>query len=115
MTDAIEPKSEARRKTEETIEAVVAAVPFTGIVLAVKYAQAFRRADERRYRQWQQQVEDALDAIAQQSGDGFDVDALFANDNFGDAIVTATRIAKKSAAKLKRTALQNVLFNVGLG
>jgi hypothetical protein len=114
LTDALEPKSEARRRTEETIEAVVAAVPFAGGVLAVKYAQAFRRADERRYRQWQQQVEEALDAIAQRA-DGLDVDALFANDDFVDAIATATRIAEKSAADLKRAALQNVLFNVGLG
>lgn len=114
MTDALEPKSQARRRTEETIESVAAAVPFAGGVLAVKYAQAFRRADERRYRQWQQQVEDALDAIAQRT-DGLDVEALFANDDFVDAIATATRIAEKSAADLKRAALQNVLFNVGLG
>lgn len=114
MTDALEPKSDARRRTEETIEAAAAAVPFAGGVLAVKYAQAFRRADERRYRQWQQQVEDALDAIAQRT-DGLDVDALFVNDDFVDAIATATRIAEKSAAGLKRAALQNVLFNVGLG
>lgn len=114
MTDALEPKSEARRRTEESIEAAAAAVPFAGGVLAVKYAQAFRRADERRFRQWQQQIEDALDALAQRT-DAFNVDALFANDEFVDAIATATRIAEKSAADLKRSALQNVLFNVGLG
>lgn len=113
MTNELEPKNEARRRTEETIEAIAAAVPFAGGVLAVKYAQAFRRADERRYHQWQQQVEDALDAMAQRN-DGLDVDALFANDDFIDAIATATRIAEKSAAQLKRAALQNVLFNVGL-
>ena len=114
MTDALEPKSERRRRTEETIEAVAAAVPFAGGVLAVKYAQAFRRADERRYRRWQQQVEDALDAMAQRA-DGLDVEALFADDGFIDAVATATRIAEKSAANTKRAALQNVLFNVGLG
>lgn len=114
MTDALEPKREARRRTEETIEAVMSAVPFAGGVLAVKYAQTFRRADERRYRQWQQQVEDALDAIAKRA-DSFDVEAVFANDDFVDAVATATRIAEKSAADLKRAALQNVLFNVGLG
>lgn len=113
MVDALEPKSEARRRTEETLEAVAAAVPFAGGVLAVKYAQAFRRADERRYQQWQQQVETALDALAQRA-DGLDLDALFANDDFLDAIATATRIAEKSAAVLKRTALQNVLFNIGV-
>ena len=80
----------------------------------MKYAQAFRRADERRYRQWQQQVEDALDAIAQQA-DHLDVEALLTDDDFVDAVATATRIAEKSAAALKRAALQNVLVNVGLG
>jgi hypothetical protein len=114
LTDALEPKSEARQRTEETIEAVAAAVPFAGGVLAVKYAQAFRRADERRFRQWQQQVEDALEAIEQRSS-ASDVDALFDNDDFVDAIATATRIAEKSAADVKRAALQNALFNIGLG
>ncbi|NPC98079.1 hypothetical protein [Nocardioides sp. zg-DK7169] len=80
----------------------------------MKYAQAFRRADERRYRQWQDQIEEALDAIAQRT-DGLDVDALFADDNFVDAIATATRIAEKSAADIKRAALQNALFNVAVG
>lgn len=40
---------------------------------------------------------------------------MFANDDFVDVVSTATRIAEKSAADLKRAALQNVLFNVGVG
>lgn len=113
MTDTLEPKSETRRRTEETIEAVAAAVPFAGGVLAVKYAQAFRRADQRRFEQWQQQIEAALDAIVAEA-DGIDIEKLFADDNFVDALASATRIAEKSAAVEKRAALQNALFHVGL-
>ena len=114
MTDVRGPKSNTRRKTEETIEAVAAAVPFAGGVLAVKYAQAFRRADQRRFEQWQQQMEASLDAIAAKV-DGIDIEELFADDDFVDAVATATRIAEKSAAAEKRAALQNALFNLGLG
>lgn len=81
MADGPGPKSATRRKTEETVEAVAAAVPFAGGVLAVKYAQAFRRADQRRFEQWQRQVEASLDAIASKA-DGIEIEKLFADDDF---------------------------------
>lgn len=43
MTDALEPKSEARRRIEQTIEAAAAAVPFASgaVLVAVGGAVAF--------------------------------------------------------------------------
>lgn len=109
-----EAKTDARRRTEETIEAVAAAVPFAGGVLSVKYAQAFRRADERRYAAWQEQVTDALELLTHRV-DGMSVDVLMENDDFVDALATANRIAERSSAEEKRRALQNALVNIGEG
>jgi hypothetical protein len=109
-----ERKTGARRRTEEGIEAVAAAVPFAGGVLSVKYAQAFRRADERRYAVWQQQVTEALEVLMKRV-DGLSEDALMESDEFVDALATANRIAERSSAEEKRRALQNVLVNIGEG
>jgi hypothetical protein len=114
VTGSLEPKSETRRRTEEAIEVATALVPFAGGVLSVKYAQAFRRADQRRFEQWQHQMESALDAVAERV-EGLSVDALFEDDAFVDSLAAATRIAEKNTDVEKRAALQNALVNIGAG
>ena len=109
-----EKKSVTRRRTEETIEATAAGVPFAGGVLAVKYGHAFRAADERRIAVWREQVTECLDELAERVN-GLSVEALFEDDEFVDALAAAARIAEKSSADDKRRALQNALFNIGAG
>lgn len=109
-----EEKSARRRRTEEAMEVAASLVPFAGGVLSLKYAHAFRQADERRAAVWQGQVTETLNALETRV-DGLSVDALFENDQFVDALATATRIAEKAASKIKRAALQNALFNIGAG
>ena len=107
-------KSPARRRTEEAIEIAASVVPFAGGVLSLKYAHAFRRSDERRAAVWQAQVTELLNAL-EVDVQGLSVESLFEDDQFVDALATATRIAEKSAADAKRRALQNALFNIGSG
>lgn len=114
MPEPLEPKSAARRKTEEGMELAAAAVPFAGGVLSVRYAQLFRRADQRRFEQWQQQMDETLDKL-RSAAEGRSIESLFDDDDFVDSLAAATRIAERNASDEKRRCLQNALFNVGRG
>lgn len=76
----------------------------------MKYAHAFRRAEERRTQAWRTQLEGALEEIERRMGEGA-VDQLMDNDEFVDAVWSATRIAERNSSEAKRRMLHNALVN----
>ena len=107
-------KSSARQVTEKAIEAVSGSVPFVGGALAVVLAHAFSHSYEKRLRAWMEQLADVVQELIDRVDD-LDVDGLSQDDDFMDAVATATRIAEKTSSEAKRAALQNALFNIGTG
>ena len=109
-----EEKSRARQFTETALEAATSSVPFAGGALAVLLAKAFSRTYEKRLRNWMEQLADVVQHLMDRVDD-LDVEELANDDDFMDAVATATRSAERTSAKIKLQALQNALLNVGLG
>lgn len=114
LPDPPDEKSGARQVTEQAMEAVTGAVPFVGGALAVVLAHAFSHSYEKRLRAWMEQLADVVQELIDRV-DGLDVEGLSEDDDFMDAVATATRIAEKTSSQAKRAALQNALLNIGAG
>lgn len=106
-------KSRARQMIERGIVFAGNTVPFAGGVASL-YAESFAQAHQRRMQGWMEQLAEVVEDLVERV-DGLDVDSLTQNDDFMDAVVTATRIAQTTSAQTKRAALQNALLNVGVG
>jgi hypothetical protein len=107
-------KSGARQVTEKAIEAVSGSVPFVGGALAVVLAHAFSHSYEKRLRAWMEQLADVVQELIDRVDD-MDPETLSGDDDFMDAVATATRIAERNSSEVKRSALQNALLNIGSG
>lgn len=114
LPDPPDEKSGARQVTEKAMEAVSGSVPFVGGALAVVLAHAFSHSYEKRLRAWMEQLAQVVQELIDRV-DGVDVEGLSQDDDFMDAVATATRIAEKTSSETKRTALQNALLNIGIG
>jgi hypothetical protein len=97
----------------KTLEAGASAVPFVGGPLAVVTATIFGYAYSKRVDQWR----DELTATVQYLIDhhGLTAEDLADDDEFLDAVATATRIAAAPSSADKRRRLRNALINIGSG
>jgi hypothetical protein len=88
-------------------------VPFVGGPLAVVTATIFGYAYSKRVDQWR----DELTATVQYLIDhhGLTAEDLADDDEFLDAVATATRIAAAPSSADKRRRLRNALINIGSG
>ena len=105
-------KSGRRTITDTVVEAGAAAIPFVGGSLAVLLAHAFSHSYEQRLRNWMEELAEAVQELY--DSEGVDIEALSEDQAFLDAVATATRIAEKSGSEVKRNALKNALFNIGI-
>lgn len=94
-------------------EAAASAIPIVGGPLAVVVAKLFGYSYEKRLVAWREQVMEQIRRLHQERG--IAVEDLANNNDFLDALATATWIAETNCSADKRRYLANALFNVGAG
>lgn len=114
LPDLPEEKSAKRMVVEIASEGVVGAVPFVGSLLAATLSALFSATQENRTRQWMEEMAEVVQAVLDRVED-LEAKDLAENTAFYDAAVAAARIATATSAAEKHQALQNALFNVGIG
>ncbi|UQU67484.1 hypothetical protein COUCH_14950 [Couchioplanes caeruleus] len=106
-------KSTGREITEKAVEAGLNLVPLAGGPLGVAFAYAVSFTYNRRMTQWLEDLAEAVDDLACEV-DGIDLENLAANDNFVDAVASATQAATRTHQALKIAALRNAVLNSAL-
>jgi hypothetical protein len=105
--------SKGRELTQSGAEAILNLVPVVGGTIATALTVALNyRLNERRER-WFSELADAV-ADLQDRFDGFDPESLVDNEQFLDAVVTATRTVDRSSQREKIEALRNAVLNAAL-
>ena len=98
---------------ERTVEAGASMVPVVGGPVAVAFNTALGWSFTRRMDQWLDDLAEAVSEL-QQRTEGLSFDDLARNDDFVDAVVSATRAAQATHAEEKLAALRNgVLSTLG--
>ncbi|WP_285688999.1 hypothetical protein [Actinoplanes sp. NBRC 103695] len=106
-------KSAGREVTEKAIEAGLNLVPLAGGPLGVAFAYAVSLTYNRRMTKWLEGLAEAVDDLAAEV-EGLDLENLAANDNFVDAVTSATQAATRTHQALKIAALRNAVLNSAL-
>jgi hypothetical protein len=106
-------KSTAREAVENTVEAGLNLAPIIGGPLAVAFTYAVSVTFNRRMQQWLDELADAVSDL-QQQGRGIDLVGLATDDDFIDAVASATRAAERTHQRLKIDALRNAVLNSAL-
>ncbi|MBA2336800.1 MAG: hypothetical protein H0V96_03405 [Acidimicrobiia bacterium] len=114
IPDLPEEKSKKRIAVEVASEGAVGAVPFAGGLLAATLSALFSATQENRTRAWMEEMAEVVQALIDRVED-LEAEDLAKNPAFYDAAVAAARIATATSAAEKHQALQNALFNVGIG
>jgi hypothetical protein len=99
---------------EVASEGALGAIPFVGSLLAATLSAYFSATQENRTREWMEEMADVVQALHDRVDD-LKAQDLADNPSFYDAAVAAARIATATSATEKHHALQNALFNVGIG
>lgn len=99
---------------EVASEGAIGAVPFLGSLLAATLSALFSATQESRTREWMEEMAEVVQALIDRV-EGLEAEDLARNAAFYDAAVAATRTATATSARAKHQALQNALFNVGIG
>lgn len=81
--------------------------------MGVAFAYAVSFTYNRRMTQWLEDLAEAVDDLAEQV-DGMDLENLAGNDNFVDAVASATQAATRTHQALKIAALRNAVLNSAL-
>jgi hypothetical protein len=97
----------------KAVEAGVSAVPIVGGPLAVVIATVFGYAYSKRIDRWREELTAAVQYLMDHQG--VTVEDLADNDDFLDAVATASRIATATSSEDKRRRLRNALINIGNG
>lgn len=112
--DLPEQKSKKRTAAEVAAEGGAGMVPFVGSMLAATLSALFSATQENRIREWMEEmaevVQELLDRVEDLEAQDLPDDPVF----YG-AAVAAARIATATSSTEKHAALQNALFNVGIG
>jgi len=88
-------------------------IPIVGGPLSVVVATLFGYSYEKRLSAWRDEVVGQIRRLHEERG--ISVEELANNDDFLDAVATATRIAETTSSSEKRRYLASALFNVGAG
>jgi hypothetical protein len=117
MGVAVEPtppsKSTGREVAEKAVEAGLSLIPIAGSPIAVAFAYAVGRGYNRRLQAWLTQLAEAVEDLIDQVED-LDLDSLAENEDFLDAVATATRAAERTHQDIKIEALRNAVLNAAL-
>ena len=114
IPDLPEEKSKKRTAVEVASEGAVGAIPFVGSLLAATLSAFFSATQENRTREWMEEMAEVVQELLDRVED-LEAQDLADNPAFYDAAVAAARIATATSAAEKHQALQNALFNVGMG
>jgi NAD(P)-dependent dehydrogenase (short-subunit alcohol dehydrogenase family) len=106
-------KSTGREIAEKAVEAGLSMIPLAGGPAAVAFAYAVGRGYNRRLQAWLTQLAEAVDDLVDQV-EGLDIDTLAENEDFLDAVATATRAAERTHQSIKIEALRNAVLNAAL-
>jgi hypothetical protein len=106
-------RSTSREITEKAIEAGLSMIPIAGNPAAIAFAYAVGRGYNRRLEAWLTQLGEAVEDLINQVED-LDLDALAENEEFLDAVATATRAAERTHQDVKIEALRNAVLNAAL-
>jgi hypothetical protein len=109
-----EKKSTKRTTMEVASEGALGAIPFVGSLLAASLSALFSATQENRTREWMEEMAEVVEALLERV-EGLEARDLANDPAFYDAAVAAARIATAASATEKHRALQNALFNVGMG
>lgn len=114
IPDPPKAKSKKRTTVEVASEGAVGAVPFVGSLLAAILSALFSATHENRTREWMEEMAEVVQTLLDRVED-LEAEDLAEDPAFYDAAVAAARIATATSAAEKHQALQNALFNVGMG
>lgn len=103
-------KSTSREIVERAVEGAVGMVPVAGNPLAVAFAVAMGWAHNRRMTAWLNDLADAVTDLQERTGIPT-AKELAQDDDFVDAVVTATRAAQATSRAEKLQALRNGVLN----
>lgn len=106
-------KSTGREVTEKAIEAGLNVVPVVGGPLGVAFAYAVSLTYNRRMTKWLEGLAQAVDELTSEV-DGMSLESLASNDNFIDAVATASQAAQRTHQETKIAALRNAVLNSAL-
>lgn len=109
-----EGESKTRTAVEVASEGAVGAIPLVGSLLAATLSAFFSATQENRTREWMAEMAQVVKALIDRMED-LEAQDLADNPVFYDAAVAAARIATATSAAAKHEALQNALFNIGIG
>lgn len=111
--DPLPSKSASREIAEKAVEAGLSAIPLAGGPAAIAFAYAIGRSYNRRLQAWLTQLAEAVDDLITQVED-LDIETLAENEDFLDAVATATRAAERTHQNIKIEALRNAVLNAAL-
>lgn len=114
VPDLPEEKSKKRAAVEVTSEGALGAIPFVGSLLAASLSAYFSTTQENRTREWMEEMAEVVQVLIDRVDD-LEAADLADNPVFYDAAVAAARIATATSSEEKHRALQNALFNIGIG
>lgn len=114
VPDLPEEKSKKRTAVEFASEGALGAIPYVGSLLAASLSAFFSATQENRTRAWMQEMAEVVQELLDRVDD-LEAQDLADNPVFYDAAVAAARIATANSSTEKHQALQNALFNVGVG
>lgn len=106
-------QSSAAKWSGTLVEAGASAIPLLGGPLAVAIATVFGYAYGRRVDKWREDLTSTVQYLIDHRG--VSVEDLADDDEFLDAVATATRVAATTSSEQKRQFLRNALTNIGLG
>lgn len=112
--DLPEQKSKRRTAAEVAAEGGAGMIPFVGSMLAATLSALFSATQENRTREWMEEMAEVVQELLDRVDD-LEAQSLADDPAFYDASVAAARISTATSSAEKRAALQNALFNVGMG
>jgi hypothetical protein len=96
--------------TKTGLEAAANVIPYVGGVVALALSKALNHKLEKRRAAWFQALADEIERVSEMV-DGLGPENLAENDNFVDAVVTATRIIDRTSQQEKIRLLRNAVVN----
>lgn len=105
--------SKSRELTQSGTEAILNLVPVVGGTIATALTVALNYRLNGRRERWFSELAEAVTEL-QERFEGFDPESLADNEQFLDAVVTATRTVDRSSQREKIDALRNAVLNSAL-
>lgn len=105
--------SKSRELAQDTTEAILNLVPVVGGTIATTLTVALNYRLNGRRERWFSELAEGVNEL-QERFEGFDPESLADNEQFLDAVVTATRTVDRSSQREKIEALRNAVLNSAL-